>query len=61
MTCNDSGVNSDYLSIEVEQRPAGISGIYGSVGLDEILILDVSQVETASAFCTYNTGCDGVT
>jgi len=55
---DDKGVNADYLSIKIEQRPAGIAGIYGGIGLDEIFIS--GEAEPASALSTYDAGSNGM-
>ena len=45
----DAGVDADQLAAAVDQRAAGVAGIDGGVGLDEVLVVgepDVGRVRS---------------
>src|SRR3989339_948091 len=45
----DGGIDPDHLTLEIEERAAGIAGIDGCVGLDEAVIGAVAQGSTLAA------------
>jgi len=42
-------VDADHLAVEIEQRPAGVAGIDGGVGLDERHVVIAGQVAAQRA------------
>src|SRR4030067_515532 len=47
---DDHGINSNHLSVDIDQRASAIARIDGGIGLNEIFISSRSQ--TRPAFCT---------
>ena len=50
---NDGGVDSNEFAAKGHQRTAGVSRIYGGIGLDEILL--TLDAEPSAAKCAYDT------
>ena len=46
-TRQDRGVDTDDFAFCIDQRPAGVSGIYGRIGLNEILVIFDPQTAAA--------------
>ena len=57
---HDRGVDADQFAAQVDQGAAGISGVNGGIGLDEILVAVVVEY-AAAAECADDPGSDGLT
>src|SRR5690606_24306841 len=51
---DDGGVDADQVAVQIHQRPARITGVDGSVGLNEVFIGLDAQAGTAQ--CADDTG-----
>ncbi|MNE01497.1 hypothetical protein D3C80_939370 [compost metagenome] len=53
--CQNRGVDTDQLTVQVNQRTAGVTAVNGRIRLDKVFV--VFRIQAATAQCRNDTGC----